>query len=80
MQSSGSESSASVLKSESNGATQIDCSSGAGDSISTLTLASSSLSRPVDATHSEGMGGSGEHHQSSREPQDPTLRPPASHS
>jgi hypothetical protein len=54
MQSSGSESSASVLKSESNGATQIDCSSGAGDAISTLTLASSSLSCPVDATHSEG--------------------------
>jgi hypothetical protein len=79
-QSSGSESSASVLKSESNGASQIDCSSGAGDAISTLTLASSSLSRPVDATHSEGMRGSGEHHQSSRGPQDPTLRPPASHS
>ncbi|CAK9220465.1 unnamed protein product [Sphagnum troendelagicum] len=58
-QSSGSESSASVLKSESNGATQIDCSSGVGDAISTLTLASSSLSRPVDATHSEGMRGSG---------------------
>ncbi|CAM6050097.1 unnamed protein product [Sphagnum compactum] len=58
-QSSGSESSASVLKSESNGATQIDCSSGAGDAISTLTLASSSLSHPVDTTHSEGMRGSG---------------------
>ncbi|CAK9211791.1 unnamed protein product [Sphagnum troendelagicum] len=56
--SSGSESSSPVFKSENNGATQVDCSGSAGDAISTLTLASSSLSHAADTTLSlnEGKG------------------------
>ncbi len=53
MQSSGSESSSPVFKSENNGATQVDCS---GDAISTLTLASSSLSHAADTTLSLNEG------------------------
>jgi hypothetical protein len=56
MQSSGSESSSPVLKSENNGATQVDCSGRAGDAISTLTLASSSLSHAADTTLSLNEG------------------------
>jgi hypothetical protein len=56
MQSSGSESSSPVLKSENNGATQVDCSGRAGDVISTLTLASSSLSHAADSTLSLNEG------------------------
>jgi hypothetical protein len=55
-QSSGSESSSPVLKSENNGATQVDCSGRAGDAISTLTLASSSLSHAADTTLSLNEG------------------------
>jgi hypothetical protein len=56
MQSSGSESSSPVFKSENNGATQVDCSGRAGDAISTLTLASSSLSHAADTTLSLNEG------------------------
>ncbi len=56
MQSSGSESSSPVLKSENNGATQVDCSGRTGDAISTLTLASSSLSHAADTTLSLNEG------------------------
>ncbi len=56
MQSSGSESSSPVLKSENNEATQVDCSGRAGDAISTLTLASSSLSHAADTTLSLNEG------------------------